>query len=303
MAARLDADVNEHDPERLPWLPLLAITLDVEVAPIEVQMLDQQFRRPSSTRSSHASSTRCSRPRADQIEDAHHMDEASAELLRAIAEHLPPSALALLRDQPPGQPRIRAPRRPAIMRLERRRSPRKTPSFSPRRATGEPPDSAASPPSRRTSIGRESPVPTGPDPCSVATGGAGGLPTPVRQPPWHASTRWLPTIARPSDVPRLPDGVTSISRMLRLGARRGDAGRLGAGPMWPSSSRTTATDTSLPARPPSGRGVRGNFPTACGGSSTAASVTARRGGRRRRRRPRRGPVAPLLPRRPVWTRL
>jgi tetratricopeptide (TPR) repeat protein len=120
VAARLYAEVAEHDPEGLPWLPLVAMTLDVEMAPtLEVEMLDEQFRRTKL----HEVVARFLEmvlhdPVLIQIEDAHHMDEASAELLRAIAEQLPARPwLFCVTSRPDGRG-FEPPVGPAITRLE-----------------------------------------------------------------------------------------------------------------------------------------------------------------------------------------
>ena len=80
----------EIAPELLPWLPLLAIPLDVNVASTrEVDELQPAFRR---TRLHGALETLLQRllpgPSALLLEDVHWMDEASSELLRHLAGHL-----------------------------------------------------------------------------------------------------------------------------------------------------------------------------------------------------------------------
>ena len=77
-------------PELLPWMPLLAIPLDVTVASSrEVDDLQPAFRR---ARLHGAVETLLQRllpgPAALLLEDVHWMDEASSELLRHIAGHL-----------------------------------------------------------------------------------------------------------------------------------------------------------------------------------------------------------------------
>ena len=89
IAAMLRDRVESAAPDLLPWLPLLAVPLDVEVPPTpEVDALDPEFRRE---RLEHAVSEFLARVFADtltllEIEDAHWMDEASASLLRSLAE-------------------------------------------------------------------------------------------------------------------------------------------------------------------------------------------------------------------------
>jgi class 3 adenylate cyclase/tetratricopeptide (TPR) repeat protein len=95
VAAPPDADVADllrrfvsaSTPRLAPWLPLLAIPLDVEVPQTaEAEALDEQFRR---SRLHDAVleflSALLPEPTVLAIEDAHLMDEASAELLAHIA--------------------------------------------------------------------------------------------------------------------------------------------------------------------------------------------------------------------------
>ena len=77
-------------PELLPWIPLLAIPLDVAVSSTrEVDELQPAFRR---ARLHGAVETLLQRllpgPAALLLEDVHWMDEASSELLRHLAGHL-----------------------------------------------------------------------------------------------------------------------------------------------------------------------------------------------------------------------
>jgi class 3 adenylate cyclase/tetratricopeptide (TPR) repeat protein len=87
---RLRAVVEEADPTLLPWLPLLAIAFDVD-APLtpEVEALAPEFR---TTRLRDALILLLERllagPAVIEIEDAHHMDHASADLLAAVAERV-----------------------------------------------------------------------------------------------------------------------------------------------------------------------------------------------------------------------
>ena len=76
-------------PDLLPWLPLLAVPLDVEVDPTpQVDALDQEFRRERLERSVSEFLARvfADAPTLVEIEDVHWMDEASASLLRRVAE-------------------------------------------------------------------------------------------------------------------------------------------------------------------------------------------------------------------------
>jgi class 3 adenylate cyclase/tetratricopeptide (TPR) repeat protein len=81
--AQLRSEVAAHAPDLAPWLPLIAGALGVEIPPTpEVAMLAEKYRRPKL----HETVRRfvevvVREPLLVEIEDAHHMDEASAELL------------------------------------------------------------------------------------------------------------------------------------------------------------------------------------------------------------------------------
>ncbi len=104
---RLRAEIEANDPELGPWLPLIAIALDVEVAPsIEVEQLAEASR---ATRLHEVVLRFLGRalvvPTIVEVEQAHLMDAASAGLLRALALELESSAwvvLATRRDSPGG---------------------------------------------------------------------------------------------------------------------------------------------------------------------------------------------------------
>jgi class 3 adenylate cyclase/tetratricopeptide (TPR) repeat protein len=87
IAERLRMDVEERAPDLVPWLPLLAIVADVDVPPTpEVEDLDAEFRRAKLDEVTIDYLSRVvSQPTLVVIEDAHWMDEASADLLRAVA--------------------------------------------------------------------------------------------------------------------------------------------------------------------------------------------------------------------------
>lgn len=80
---RLREEVVKQAPDLAPWLPLIATAFGLEVAPTpEVSMLDESNRRARL----HESVARClaavmPKPQLIEFENAHHMDEASAELL------------------------------------------------------------------------------------------------------------------------------------------------------------------------------------------------------------------------------
>jgi tetratricopeptide (TPR) repeat protein len=83
IAERLNAEVENHAPDLAPWLPLIAIPFGVEIeATPEVATLAESNRRAKL----HESVTRflaaiMPKPQLIEIENAHYMDEASAELL------------------------------------------------------------------------------------------------------------------------------------------------------------------------------------------------------------------------------
>ena len=78
--------VSEKDPDLLPWLPLIALALGAEAPPTpEVELLGEDFRRPKLHEAVLAFLT-SALPEATviEIEDAHFMDGASADLLASI---------------------------------------------------------------------------------------------------------------------------------------------------------------------------------------------------------------------------
>jgi class 3 adenylate cyclase/tetratricopeptide (TPR) repeat protein len=118
--ARLTAVVEDADPTLLPWLPLLAIAVDAD-APLtpEVEALAPEFR---TARLRDVVVQLLERLLAGatliEIEDAHHMDHASADLLAALAEVVggaPWLVAVTRRDVASG---FVAPDLPAVVRLE-----------------------------------------------------------------------------------------------------------------------------------------------------------------------------------------
>ena len=90
IAGRLRDDVAARAPELLPWLPLLAIVADAEVPMTpEVRDLGEEFRKVKLEEVMTAYLARVvSDPTVVVLEDAHWMDEGSADLLRAIAARI-----------------------------------------------------------------------------------------------------------------------------------------------------------------------------------------------------------------------
>jgi len=82
--------VQERAPHLLPWLPLLAITIDAAVTPTrEVDQLEEQFLRPRLAQVTEELLTATLTEGAVlAVEDAHWMDEASVDLLAHLARGL-----------------------------------------------------------------------------------------------------------------------------------------------------------------------------------------------------------------------
>jgi tetratricopeptide (TPR) repeat protein len=87
LGARLLETVTEHAPDLLPWLPLIATVADVEVEPTpEVRDLSEEFRKPKlESVTTELLARLITEPTLVALEDAHWMDEASADLLTHIA--------------------------------------------------------------------------------------------------------------------------------------------------------------------------------------------------------------------------
>ena len=108
--------IRADAPELTPWVPLIGVVLDVEAEPTpETQALAPEFRR---TKLHDVVNRFLERllpaPTALVFEDAHWMDDASTDLLRAIALHaavLPWFVLITRRD---GEGRFRAPLEPHV---------------------------------------------------------------------------------------------------------------------------------------------------------------------------------------------
>jgi class 3 adenylate cyclase/tetratricopeptide (TPR) repeat protein len=88
---RLRETVGRVAPDLLVWLPLLAVPLDVEVPPTrESSELDEQFRRTRLEEVVDGLLHRLVRqPTVLLVEDAHHIDEASAGLVDRLARGAP----------------------------------------------------------------------------------------------------------------------------------------------------------------------------------------------------------------------
>jgi len=87
---RLYPTVVNADPELLPWLPLIGRPFGIEIpATQEVEMLGEEFLRARLHESvATLLDLILDEPALIEIEDVHHMDDASADLLGYIADHL-----------------------------------------------------------------------------------------------------------------------------------------------------------------------------------------------------------------------
>ncbi|HEX8009866.1 MAG TPA: adenylate/guanylate cyclase domain-containing protein [Casimicrobiaceae bacterium] len=86
IAERLKKEVEKHVPDLAPWLPLLAIPFGLEISPTpEVAMLAESNRRAKMQETmARFLAAIMPKPQLIEIENAHHMDEASAELLTSL---------------------------------------------------------------------------------------------------------------------------------------------------------------------------------------------------------------------------
>ena len=87
---RLRSEVATRAPDLAPWLPLIAIALDINVAPTpEVELLAEANRRAILHKSVRRFlEVMLPETALIEIENAHHMDEASAELLSYLTERI-----------------------------------------------------------------------------------------------------------------------------------------------------------------------------------------------------------------------
>lgn len=121
VVGRLRELAEAHDPSLLPWLPLVARAADAEMEDTpEVRDLAAEFVRPKLTEVVEAFLCATVRtPTLFVIEDAHYMDEASADLLTAIVttdgEERPWLFCAVGRPTAGG---FEAPNHPVVERLE-----------------------------------------------------------------------------------------------------------------------------------------------------------------------------------------
>jgi len=116
---RLRETIAARAPDLTPWLPLIATVFDVELLPTpEIQMLAEVNRR----KRLHESVVRYLEATITgsvliEIEDAHHIDEASSELLAYVAESIGTKSWLLAVARRPSR-QLALPEIPAIVRLE-----------------------------------------------------------------------------------------------------------------------------------------------------------------------------------------
>lgn len=90
LAAVLAQRVEEEAPHLVPWLPLIGIPLDLALPPTrEIEELDEQFRKPRlEDVVTELIGLLVADPSVLVVEDAHVMDESSADLLQRMAGEL-----------------------------------------------------------------------------------------------------------------------------------------------------------------------------------------------------------------------
>ena len=112
--ARLEASVRAACPELLPWSPLIALVLDLEIPETpEVAALEERFRRERLEQAvADLLEEFAEDPAVVVVEDAQWLDEPSGDLLRAIAERMErvPLVICVVRREPeadrPDAPRV-----------------------------------------------------------------------------------------------------------------------------------------------------------------------------------------------------
>jgi len=107
VAKRLEEHVSSSAPELLLWLPLLGIAMDLELAPTrEVEELDEQYRKGRLEEVvTDLLAAVLTDPTVIVLEDAHVVDDSSADLLRRLAARLAASPWLVVvtrRDQESG---------------------------------------------------------------------------------------------------------------------------------------------------------------------------------------------------------
>ena len=120
VAERLRAAVAQRAPDLLAWLPLIAIPFGVDLPPTpEVQMLAEKNRRPKLHEVvGRFLAALMPDPQLVEIEDAHHMDGASAELLAYLTRELAARPWLFAVARRPSSSGFSAPESPTTTRIE-----------------------------------------------------------------------------------------------------------------------------------------------------------------------------------------
>jgi class 3 adenylate cyclase/tetratricopeptide (TPR) repeat protein len=120
VAERLRGEVTTRTPELLPWFPLIAIAFGIDIASTpEVQMLAEKNRRPKLHEVvGHFLTALMPDPQLVEIEDAHHMDGASAELLTYLTRELDAHPWLFAVARRPSSSGFSAPESPTTARIE-----------------------------------------------------------------------------------------------------------------------------------------------------------------------------------------
>ncbi len=120
IAERLRGEVAARAPDLMPWFPLIAIVfgLDVESTP-EVDMLAEKNRRPRLQEVIGQFLQAVVPERAlVEVENAHHMDEASADLLAHIAREIGARPWLFAVARRPSASGFKAPETPTVVQVE-----------------------------------------------------------------------------------------------------------------------------------------------------------------------------------------
>ena len=116
---RLKSEVTTRVPDLVPWLPLIAIVLDIDVAPTpEVELLAEANRRAILHSSVHRFLEKMLPETVlIEIDNAHYMDKASAALLSYVAERVDARPWLIGLAQRPTTTGFAAPDVPAVLRI------------------------------------------------------------------------------------------------------------------------------------------------------------------------------------------
>ncbi|MBK6396613.1 MAG: AAA family ATPase [Betaproteobacteria bacterium] len=118
--ARLRDEVTAKAPDLEPWLALIGAALDLGIAPSpEVEMLAAENRRAKLHETvSRFLAAALPGPAVLEIDDAHHMDEASVDLLRHLVGQLPERKWLFGVARRPGDAGFVAPEAPGVARID-----------------------------------------------------------------------------------------------------------------------------------------------------------------------------------------